>query len=186
MASIESSTNRIFVFRAILLARWKNAIHYFSAVLQLSASSFAASCKKTQRTVDLRKTFWPLCSDQLIVRAVGSRYLEKFSNGCAKWTFARHGTKCARPRNSFPQSFSFLSTSTFIFPFHTSKNGIGCSRKVSYKTIDTGEGNLARYNRTNRVCSCTNAFRKRKENSIISKLKKRSRFTLIIHCLNIF
>lgn len=117
-----------------------------STALQLPASiHLPQRLVKTQRIVDLRKT-WPLCSDQPIVRAVGRRYLEKFSNGCAKWTFARYGTKCARPRNSFFTSFSFLSASTFISPFYTRKNGIRCSRKVSYNAIDTetGEENLAK------------------------------------------
>lgn len=135
---IESSCSKRYCWRD---GKMPSITFYGSSALRFDSSS-AASRKNT--TADLRKR--PLCSDQPIVRAVGRRYLEKFSNGCAKWTFARYGTKCARPRNSFFPSFSFLSTSTFISPFHTRKNGIRSSRKVSYKAIDTetGEENLSK------------------------------------------
>jgi len=69
---------------------------------------------------------------------------------------------------ALPLSFSFLSMSTFISSLHTRKNGIRCSRKVSYKIdTETEEENLARHNRTNRIRSYTNTFHKREENSII-------------------
>lgn len=84
----------------------------------------------------------------------------------------------------FLRSFSFLPASTFIFPFHTRKNGIRCSRKVSYKTIDTREENLARH-RTNRVRSCPSQ-EERKFYCYVSRLKKRFRFTLIIRCRSVF
>lgn len=72
------------------------------------------------------------------------RYLEKSSNKNAKWTFARHGTKCVGPRNSFPSTYSFLFESTFISPFYKRENWIRSSRKVSYKIISEEE-NLAKY-----------------------------------------
>lgn len=164
------------------LARWKNAVHYFSGALQPPPrfdSSSAVSCKKTIADCRPKKNFLAIMLWSTD-RSVGSRYLEKFSNGCAKWTFARHDTKCAGPRNSFPPSYSFLPASTFIFPFHTRKNGIRCSRRVSYKTIDAGEENLARPSNKSRPFHALMPFHEREENSIVTRWEKRFRFTLII------
>lgn len=144
---------------------------------------FRSILQKTQRTVDLRKTFWPLCSDQPNVWGVGSRYLEKFSNGARSGPSHDTAQSALVHETLFLQVFPFFPR-VFISPFHTCKNGIRCSRKVSYKTIDTREENFARHNRANRVRSCTNVFRKGEENCYVSRLKKS--FTLIIRCRSIF
>lgn len=135
-----------------MLARWKNAVYYFPWVFS-SLRRFIFQSISRKNTANCRKkNFLAIIMLRSTNRSSTSRrrYLEKSSNGNAKWTFARHGTKCVRPRNSFPSTYSFLFESTFISPFYKRENWIRSSRKVSYKIIGRRKPREI-YNRTNRM-----------------------------------
>jgi len=111
-------------------------IFHGSSVPRIDSSS-GVSREKTLRTIERKTLAIIMLRSTNRSSTSRRRYLEKSSNKNAKWTFARHGVKCVRPRNSFPSTYSFLFESSFIFFLYKRENWIRSSRKViySYKII---------------------------------------------------
>jgi len=122
-----------------------------STALQYPASIHLLKYLAKKKTANVIKTSWPLlCFDQAFVRGTWTQvHLKRFSKRKREVDFrttrykVRSSTKLLFFKLFFPSREYF-----YLFPFYTCENWIRCSRKVSYKTIETKtkKENLTKYN----------------------------------------